>query len=288
MTWPRALPALVTAFRTDGSLDVDANRTNIETVGTRGARGVLLAGSTGQGPYLESGERAQLVRAAKDASTDMFVISGVHAETTQAAIAACAESADAGADAVLVVTPTTLVRGRVAAVEQFYLDVADSCSVPVLLYSVPGVTGWALPTDSAVRLAEHPNVVGIKDSGGDPDRVDAMRPAIADGFIVYAGASRALAPSAMHGAWGAITASANYALTEVGLAARGDAAAQSRLTQLTSVVESYGVPGTSFASLVCGLHPGAMRRPLLPVDEEARNAIGHALATAGLGITKEP
>ena len=115
---------------------------------------MLLAGSTGQGPYLESGERAQLVRAAKDASTDMFVISGVHAETTQAlAIAACAESADAGADAVLVVTPTTLVRGRVAAVEQFYLDVGDSCSVPVLLYSVPGVTGWALPTDTAVQSA---------------------------------------------------------------------------------------------------------------------------------------
>ena len=287
MNWPRALPALITAFTTSGELDDHRNRANVETVAHRGARGVLLAGSTGQGPYLAPGERASLIRSAAAVDDDLITITGIHAETTRGAIAACAEAADAGTDAVLVVTPTTLVRGRTAAVEQFYLDVADQSDLPLLLYSVPGVTGWELPTDSVNRLAAHDTIIGIKDSGGDPERVDAMRPAIDDGFIVYAGASRALAPSAMHGAWGAITASGNYALTEVGLAARGDTAAQSRLTQLTRIVEAHGIPGTTWAAQQCGLAPGAMRRPLLPIDEDAQTAISAALATAGLGITKD-
>ena len=287
MKWPRALPALITAFDGDGALDPGANASNIELVARRGARGVLVAGSTGQGPYLEPGERGQLVSLAKEVDADLVVICGVHAETTRGAIAACREAVDSGADAVLVVTPTTMVRGRIPAVERFYLDLAEVAEAPLLLYSVPGITAWALPTDSVDRLAAHDAIVGIKDSGGDPDRVDAMRPAMEGGFIVYAGASRALAPSAMHGAWGAITASANYALTEVGLAARGDTAAQSRLTQLTSVVESYGVPGTTYAARAVGLQPGTMRRPLLEIGDDARSAIDHALAVAGLGSTKE-
>jgi dihydrodipicolinate synthase/N-acetylneuraminate lyase len=277
---PRSMPALVTPMRPDGSIDEDAHSENVKTMRDRGARGVVLAGSTGEGPHLEPGERARLVRGARDADSDMVVVCGIHAEATAAALRLADECADA--DVVLVVTPTALVRGRDDAVEGFYTDVADASPLPVLLYSVPSVTGWALPIASVRSLAAHPRIIGIKDSGGDPSRLTELHDVIEDGFTVYAGASRALAESSRLGAWGAITASANYALSYVSLAARGDGQAQHRLTALARVVERHGVAATKYAAERTGLTAGPARPPVLPLSEQARRDVDSALVEAGI------
>jgi dihydrodipicolinate synthase/N-acetylneuraminate lyase len=278
--WPRALPALLTPFTSSGDLDLGAHAHNVLAVRARGGAGILVAGSTGEGPYLEPGERRSLIRTTRETDPDMFVMCGVHAESLRQALAAVDECTEA--DATLVVTPTSLVRGDTRAVETFYLELAERSPAPLMLYSVPSVTAWELPTRSILVLAGHQDIVGMKDSGGNPQRISMLSGDIADGFVMYAGASRALAASAQAGAWGAITASGNYALADVSLAARGDAGSQKRLTDLSSVVEAHGVAGTKFAADSVGLVSGHMRLPLRDLSDTARDAITEALITHGL------
>ncbi len=281
-TWPRAMPALITPFDADGELDVEAHVHNVVHMADAGATGILVAGSTGAGPYLEQGERHRLVASARGAVGDLTVICGINAESQRQAVAQAAEAADAGADAVLVITPTTLVRDRDDAVEGFYRDIADRVALPVFLYTVPRVTGWELPVESVRRLSAHPSIIGMKDSGGNPARLKELDDVLADGFVVYAGASGAITASAMAGAWGAITASANYTLADVALAVEGDRTAQHRLLSLAAAVERYGVAGTTHAASLVGLTSGHLRAPLREVDADAASEIRGALSAQDL------
>lgn len=279
--WPQAMPALITPFTPDGSLDIEAHEHNIARMVEQGALGVLIAGSTGEGPYIDAGERASLVGHAAQVAPDLVLLCGVFAESLRQAVRQVEEAAGAGADGALVVTPTTLVRGRDASVEAFYEELADASALPILLYSVPRVTGWALPTESVARLAIHPSIIGMKDSGGDPTRLTALADVIAGGFITYVGASRAILESHRRGVHGAITASANYALADVAAAVRGDGLAQARLDELTEVVEEHGVAGTKFAAGVRGLSSGSSRRPLADLTPDAADRVTEALRPDG-------
>jgi dihydrodipicolinate synthase/N-acetylneuraminate lyase len=280
--WPRAMPALVTPFDDGGDLDLEAHRHNVATMAHRGARGVVIGGSTGQGPYLESGERHSLTRSAREATSDAVVVCGVFAQSVRQAEAQIAEAADGGADAVLVATPATLVRSRPGGIEAFFDALSATTPLPILLYTVPQVTGVELPTASVAALARHPAVFGIKDSGGDATRFGAWHDAVGDDFVGYVGASRAVLDAHRNGAHGAITASANYALSDVSLAVRGDGEAQRRLTAISATVESHGVPGTMFAASLTGLRVGVPRKPLGRLDEAAAREITEALEARSL------
>lgn len=284
MTLPRTMPALITPFTADGELDDRAHRHNVATVTERGARGVLVGGSTGQGPYLEAGERRRLVEGARDAAPEATIVCGVFGESVRIAADQTAEAATAGADAVLVATPSTLVRSRPDAVERFYVRLTDTVDLPVLLYTVPQVTGVVLPVDAVVRLAGLRSIVGIKDSGGEAERFAAWTTLAEDGFATYCGASVALLDAHRHGAFGAITASGNYALTDVSLAIAGDMDAQRRLATLSGLVEAHGVPGTMVAGAAAGLIPGTPRPPLAMPDPAGAEAIRTAVTDRGLAV----
>ncbi|VAW09183.1 hypothetical protein MNBD_ACTINO01-2331 [hydrothermal vent metagenome] len=275
-SWPRAMPALVTALDPDGNIHRDGHIHNVAAAVESGAKGILIGGSTGEGPYLEAGERTILVAAAHEAFPDLTILCGIFAESTRQAHTQICEATDGGADAVLVVTPTTLVRNRREWIVDYFEWVADTSPVPVFLYTVPGVTGYELPCASVAELAGHPNVAGMKDSGGDVSRLDDIAAILSDDFVVYAGASRTLADSFDRGAHGAITASANYAFSTVAAAASGDRTAQATLIDITSIVEQYGVPGTKFAASVAGLRPGPGRAPLPHLSQDTQSAITDA------------
>jgi len=246
----------------------------------RGCGGFVVAGSTGEGPYLTIDERTSLVTETRAQLPDSYVIAGINAESTRQALTQIGAAADAGADAVLVLTPTTLVRGNVDSVTRFYSAVADESGVPVLLYSNPKVTAYELPTSAISKLAAHPNVAGIKDSGGDPTRIDDIASEIEAGFVVYPGASRALLASAQKGAYGAITASANYVYPLVAGAAAGEADAQRSLDAVIAVVEQHGIAGAKAAAEAAGLQAGSPRAPLTPVSDAGRSEIRVAVANA--------
>ena len=286
---PNVMPALITPFTAAGELNEAAHRHNLATLQARGCRGFLIAGSTGEGPYLEAGERRQLLAAAREElGSDPFLLGGIAGESVRQAIAQVAEVTEGGADAVLVVTPTSMARGNHPAVVQYYVDVATASPLPVYLYSVPRVTGYEIPVDAVVTLATHPNIFGIKDSGARPVRIKEIANSLDDPFLMFAGASIALAPSMAAGGYGAINASGNYAseliseLVAASAVLQADAEAhQAQLTSIVKEVESFGLPGTKAAANARGLHAGFPRRPLLPLN--ADDAAGVASLVAGLG-----
>lgn len=270
------MPALITSFDAGEHIDAGAHEHNVSVAVTTGAGGVLLAGSTGEGPYLEPGERKLLTAITRKAFPSLTIVCGISAETDRAARAQITEAQLGGADAVLVATPGTLVRNRHQLVTDFYRRVAAASPLPTFLYSVPGVTGYKLPVESVAELADHRNIVGMKDSGGDVSRLDAFSKSLSTEFIVYAGSSRALADSHRRGAHGAITASSNYAFPLVHAAASGEREAQTALTTITAVVERHGVAGTKFAASLANMSPGSSRLPLQRLDAQAERSITRA------------
>ena len=289
-TPPHLLPALVTPFTRSGDLDLDAHKHNLGVLTERGIKGFLIGGSTGEGPYLEPGERHALVTAARqEPGKRSFLLAGVAAESIRVALAQADEAATAGADAILVLTPTSLVRGNHAAVTAFITDVADAAAIPVFLYSVPAVTGYTLPVERAIELSRHPNIAGMKDSGGDPVPMARLVEDTADGFALYTGASKAVLLCVAVGARGAITASSNYlpALAgEVVAAARRSPRSalpfQSQLTRISAAVEAHRIPGVKAAAELVGLQPGFPRKPLRPLPGRHKKAIERVLREAGV------
>lgn len=267
------MPALITPFDPDESINIESHRHNVSVAASAGARGVLLAGSTGEGPYLDADERAALVSSARDTAPEFTILCGISAETDRQAILQIAEAAASGADAVLVITPGTLVRGRTSLISDYYERIADLSPLPVFLYSNPVVTGYELPVEAVRHLAQHSDIVGMKDSGGDVSRLDELSDVPPDAFAVYIGNSKRLAESARRGAYGAITASANYAFSLVEGATAQDEESQTALTDVTSIVQQHGVPGTKYAATLAGMHEGRSRLPLEPLDDQAKRII---------------
>jgi len=287
---PHLLPALVTPFTRSGELDLDAHRYNLRELTARGISGFLIGGSTGEGPYLDRGERGALVAAARqELGSHPFLLAGIAAESLRAALAQAEEAAVAGADAVLVLTPTTLVRGNHPAVVGFFKDMADASPVPVFVYSVPAVTGYTLPIESAIELSRHANIAGMKDSGGDPLAMARLVEDTAGDLLLMTGSSRAMTLCITVGAHGAITASSNYLPELAGAVVaaarrspRSAARLQSRLSRLSTAVEARRVPGVKAAAELTGLRPGYPRQPLRPLPAKERKRIETVLREAGV------
>ncbi len=203
------------------------------------------------------------------------------AQSVRQAALQISEAFDAGADAALVTTPTLLLRRDHELVASFFRSVADMSTLPVFCYSVPAVTSYELPVETAVELAGHPNIVGMKDSGGDPDRVVPILDGVDDGYYLYTGASRIVHESCRRGAYGAITASANYA-SELVDTARTDLDAQDRLSAISATVERHGLAGTYAAAEMEGLIAGTMRAPLKALNTEDREEM-RQLCCPGVG-----
>lgn len=272
-TPPRTMAALITPFSEHGSIDEAAHRHNLTLLTEWGLDGFLIGGSTGQGPYLEPGERRVLTSTARDElGSSAFLLTGISAQSVRQAAQQIAEAAAGDADAVLVTTPTLLLRKNAELVQSFYDLVAELSPLPVFCYSVPAVTGYELPIESAIAICSHPNIVGIKDSGGDPERIGPILDSMGKGRYFLVGTSRIVHEAFRRGAYGSITASGNY-VPELAAAAREDAEAQDRLSSIASNVEWHGLAGTYAAAAMVGLHAGSMRPPLVGMSTEQREAM---------------
>jgi len=284
---PRYLVALITPFSADGDLDLAAHQHNVSVLWDAGIRGFVIGGSNGEGPYLEPGERHDLLSSARDVlGPGGHLMCGVMAETVRSAFRQLAETATGGADTVLSLTPTTLARNRTEVVERFFTEVADESTLPVVLYSVPNTTAYSLPEEAVARLSMHPNIVGMKDSSGDPVRMQRLVEATPKDFVLWSGSSQALTLAVTAGAHGVITGSGNYVpglVLETLAAARQDPlaarAVQTRLSQVSRAVEGHGIPAVKAASVVAGLRIGIPRLPLTPVADQLAQELQNAVRT---------
>ena len=277
------LAPVVTPFDGHGAVDGAAFAANVRAHLEAGLHGVVVAGSTGEAALLDETERDHLVALAREATpADRTLVVGTGAESTRSVMARSRRAAERGADAVLVVAPHYYGDAMTPdALWEHYLRIADASPVPVLLYSIPKYMHFALSADVVARLAQHDNIIGLKDSSGDATLLRGYLDAQSDSFRVLTGSGSLLGEALRLGAHGAILAVALFApalsLDVYRAARRGDvagaSAAQARLTPLAArIVAGMGVAGVKAALDQVGLHGGEPRPPL-------RRLAGSSLAT---------
>jgi len=251
--------------------------------------GFVVLGSNGEAVLMDDFECDQVIIAARETvPSDRRFIVGTGRESTQAAIRESRRAAEHGADAVLVRTPGFFkTQMTTDAFVRHYTAVADASPVPVLLYNFTALTGVNLLPAAVARLATHPNIIGMKESGGDVAQIDDLVSGTPDDFNLLAGTTATFYAALCVGAVGGILALACavpgacmhlFELTEAG---RHDEALalQRQLVPLARLLRpTYGLPGLKAALNLLGYDVGVPRPPLAPVPETAIPALRDALA----------
>ena len=282
MTLRGIIPPLPTPFDSEGAFDAEAQKQLIQALEPN-VDGFLILGSNGEAAFLSEAERREVLEQARAIiPKTKSMIAGTGGEATRTVIERNRTAAEVGADFVLVVAPFYF-RGQMsdAVLEKHYRTVADESPLPVLLYNIPQATTLSLSPGLVAKLAEHPNIVGIKDSSGNVGALTEMMRQVPEDFTVLTGNAPTLLPALSLGAKGGILAVANVApkaykriidYFEVGKL--GEARAlQLRLNPLALAVTSrYGVPGLKAALRLQG-HTGYPRAPLQDVSKEVEQEL---------------
>ncbi len=284
MTITGVLAPIPTPFTDDEAIDLDAWRANIDRWMDTRLRGLVVLGSTGEAPLVDDDEADLLIREARGrVPGDRLLLAGTGRQSTRGAVAAARRAADAGADGVLVRTPSYFKKQLTAeAFVRHYAAVADASPVPVVLYNFSALTGVTLPVEAVARLVDHPNIVGLKESGPDMGYVGDLIGVARDGFSVLVGSAPTFYASLALGASGGILAlacaipDACVRIHEHVAAGRHDEARalQRQVVPLARLLTTrHGIPGLKAALDELGYAGGRPRRPLAPAAPDAAQEI---------------
>jgi len=286
-------PPIPTPFYATGDIDYDSLRANLAKWNQYDLRGIVVMGSNGEVVYLSQDEKVQVVKTVRDnIPADKLVIVGAGCEGTRQTIRLCKRVAEAGADAVLLINPhyyTGLMKNP-AVITNYYKEVANASPVPCILYNMPGNTGIDIPISVCVELSHHPNIIGMKESGGKAHRIAQIKYENPD-FQILAGSASFLLPALEVGATGGVCALANIApkecleLVQLFYSDRHlDARKlQGRLVAPnTAVTSKYGVAGLKVAMELVGMKGGPVRSPMLDLDRNNQMIVEAILKRANL------
>jgi 4-hydroxy-2-oxoglutarate aldolase len=287
-------PPVVTPFNRSGGVDEVRFRENLQRYSGIGLGGMVVAGSTGEAPYLTERERLRLVEVAREVvRAPEVLIVGTGLESTAETLRLSREAIERGADALLVLTPN-YYKSRMDSAAQIahYRTLGDKLRRPVIIYRIPQFTGIYLDAETIAVLSRS-NVAGIKESSGDIKFVREVLRKVAPGFRVLVGSVQILLEGLRVGAAGAVLGQSNFApelcvgAYEAFRARRMKAATglQQRLMPLAQkIAVPYGVPGIKAALDLCGYHGGDPRPPLIPLDSAGRKMVAAALKEARAGL----
>jgi 4-hydroxy-2-oxoglutarate aldolase len=291
-------PPIPTFFDEHEELDLATLERHIRYLAPSGIAGYVVLGSNGEAPHLSAAEREEVIRAAREtietlrsgptssgrAGLPFYLLAGCGEQSTRATLISCEQAARAGADAVLILPPFYF-RGRMdrRALLAHYRAIAEESPLPVVLYNMPANTG-GLDLDAGLicALAEHPNIIGLKDSAGDIAKLAQIVAQVRPTFAVLAGSAGYLLPALAVGARGAVPALANVFPREICrllalfLAGRLEEARrlQARLVPAnTAITATYGVAGLKAALELTQGYGGRPRAPLLPLGTEERTRL---------------
>ncbi len=282
-------PPLPTFFDAREELDLATYRQHISNLAGTGIAGYVVMGTNGESVHLTSEERVQVLEAAREAAgSSVQIIAGCGEQSTRATIANCRRAATAGADAALVLPPS-YYKGLMdrRALLAHYHTIADSSPLPVVIYNMPAsAAGLDLDAATICILAEHPNIIGVKDSAGNMAKLAQVTGQVLASFRVFAGSAGYLLPALSVGAVGAVAALANIfprqvcRVQELFTTGRLEEARtlQAQIVAAnTAVTTTYGVPGLKAAlELTAGSDGrlradcGYLRSPLQPLTEQER------------------
>ena len=293
MSLAGVFPPIPTPFTSEGRVDEANLLANVKRWNSQPLSGYVVGGSNGEYVLLTTDERVEMVTILRESvSSTRRLIAGSGMEGTAATIDLTRRMARAGADAALVITPS-YYKGRMTApvLEHHFNAVADASPIPVILYNVPANTSIDLPPQAVINLSSHPNIIGMKESGGDVAKIGFLVHETKAEFQVLAGSAGFFLGALSVGAVGCIAALANIAATQLAdlldRFLKGDLSG-ARAIQLplieanTAVTARFGVPGLKAAMDLLGYYGGPVRSPLLPLPEEDRNILQQILMRAGL------
>jgi 4-hydroxy-2-oxoglutarate aldolase len=287
-------PPIPTPFKANEDIDLDRLQSNLERWNQEPLSGYVVGGSNGEFVFLTLDERVEVVRQARQiAPRDRLVIAGAGMESARETISMTNRMAEAGADVALIVTPNYFKSRMTApALEHYYRQVADVSPLPVMIYSVPPNTGLDMPAQAAINLAQHPNIIGMKDSGGDVTKIGFMAHETRDAdFQIVAGSAGFLLGALSVGAVGCVPALGNIAggkLAQLLKAFQDGDMATARAIQRplieanTAVTSRFGVPGLKAAMDMLGYYGGPVRSPLMPLASDEQETLRRILIKSGL------
>ncbi|MDB4893080.1 MAG: dihydrodipicolinate synthetase [Gemmatimonadetes bacterium] len=285
------LAPLVTPFQESGDLDLEGFGRNIRAHLAAGCIGVVVTGSTGEAALLDDAERNALIeQARKEVGSDRMLIVGTGSESTRTTIARTRAAAERGADAVLVVAPHYYSDAMSPeALREHYEQVADESPVPVLLYTIPKYMHFSLSPELVAELAQHENIIGMKDSSGDAALFARYLESQSESFRVLTGSGVLFCEAMIMGAHGGILAVSLFAparsfdVWNAHQQGNHSAAlsAQAPLTPLAQrIVGQMGVAGVKAALDRVGLVGGPPRSPLRPLGAPAKALLEELLRAA--------
>jgi 4-hydroxy-2-oxoglutarate aldolase len=286
-------PPIPTPFTADGEVAYPELAANLARWNQYGLTGYIVLGSNGEGVYLNEAERVRVLEAAREAiPAGKVLVAGTGCESTHETIALTRQAARSGADAALVLTPHYYSDKMTPnALVHHFEAVAEASPIPVLLYNVPPNTHIDMDAATIVRASRHPNIVGIKDSGGNVTKVGDVVRQVEPGFQVLAGSAGFLFPFLTMGAVGGVLALANaapdkcleiYRLFQTGKWDEAAALQRQMIPVNAAVTARFGVAGLKAALDMVGYYGGPVRSPLLELNDTERQALREVLVAGGI------
>lgn len=286
-----SIVAIVTPMHEDGSLDLPRLRSLIDFHVKEGTDGIVVVGTTGESPTVTVDEHCELIRVAVEHCAGRVpVIAGTGANSTAEAVELARFAAQAGANAHLSVVPY-YNRPTQEGLYRHFRTIAEAVELPLILYNVPGRTVADLANDTVLRLAEVPNIVGLKDATGNLDRAcDLVERAPAE-FALYSGDDMTSAAFLMLGGHGVISVTANVAPRAMHALCAAAAAGDMRTLRATNAgltglhrdlfCEANPIP-VKWAVARMGLIGDGLRLPLTPLSAAHHERVRAAMRKAGI------
>jgi 4-hydroxy-tetrahydrodipicolinate synthase len=287
-----SIVALVTPMQADGTVDNGALDRLVDFHVSNGTNAIVAVGTTGESPTLSVEEHIDVVkRVVARAAKRIPVIAGTGANSTREAIELTQLAKDVGADACLSVTPY-YNKPTQEGLYQHFKAIAQAVAVPILLYNVPGRTACDLKPDTVQRLAEFPNIVGLKEAPS-LERNRELLARVGGRLALFSGDDDLACESVLAGFQGVISVTANIAPRQVravidaALAGKKDEARKldQKLQPLHKAMflESNPIP-VKWAAARLGLIPDGLRLPLVPLSRQFHGQVLEAMQSAGIGF----
>ncbi len=286
-----SIVAIVTPMHEDGSLDLPGMRRLVDFHVQEGTDAIVSVGTTGESPTVNVEEHHEIIRATvEQAAGRIPVIAGAGANSTSEAIDMTRFAKEVGADAVLSVVPY-YNKPTQEGLYQHFKSVAEAVDIPVILYNVPGRTVADLSNETVLRLAQIPNIVGIKDATGGFDRACELIARAPEGFAVYSGDDQTAVALMLMGGKGNVSVVANIAprlMHDMCVAAVNGDLAKARELHFRMLglhrqlfCEANPIP-VKWACEQLGLIESGIRLPLTPLSKECHERVSNAMRQAGL------
>ena len=283
--------ALVTPFKDDESLDEAKLKELIEFQIDGGTHGIVPCGTTGESPSLSEEEHDRVIEIAVDTVNGRVpIIAGTGSNSTTRTLRATEHAKAAGADAALIVTPY-YNKPNQQGLYAHYMKIADSVDIPIIIYNVPGRCGTDILSDTVARLAEHPNIAGLKEATGELKRASEVVSMCPDDFVVLSGDDINTLPILSVGGKGVISVVANVDPADIAETCNAFKAGNIELARklhyktmqlaVDLFIETNPIPAKT-ALMMMGKLNGKLRLPLAPLTPANEETLRQTLKDAGL------